>query len=50
MNNEKCDMVHPNGVKEKKLQVIDGYTRLRALGIVKKSNLSEACLLDFMYN
>jgi len=26
MNNEKCDMVHANGVKEKKLEVIDGYT------------------------
>lgn len=26
MDNEKCDLVHPNGVKEKKLEVIDGYT------------------------
>jgi antitoxin component YwqK of YwqJK toxin-antitoxin module len=26
MNNEKCDLIHPNGVKEKKLEVIDGYT------------------------
>ena len=26
MDNEKCDLIHPNGVKEKKLEVIDGYT------------------------
>lgn len=26
MNNEKCDLIHPNGVKEKKMEVIDGYT------------------------
>ncbi|WP_017416540.1 hypothetical protein [Clostridium tunisiense] len=26
MSNEKCDLIHPNGVKEKKLEVIDGYT------------------------
>ena len=26
MNNEKCDLIHQNGVKEKKLEVIDGYT------------------------
>lgn len=26
MNNEKCDLVHPNGMKEKKMEVIDGYT------------------------
>jgi antitoxin component YwqK of YwqJK toxin-antitoxin module len=26
MNNEKCDLIHPNGVKEKKLEIIDGYT------------------------
>lgn len=26
MTNEKCDLVHPNGVKEKKMEVIDGYT------------------------
>ncbi|MDF2905126.1 MAG: hypothetical protein K0R34_447 [Herbinix sp.] len=26
MENEKCDLIHPNGVKEKKLEVIDGYT------------------------
>lgn len=26
MKDENCDMVHPNGVKEKKLEVIDGYT------------------------
>lgn len=26
MDNEKCDLVHPNGVKEKELEVIDGYT------------------------
>lgn len=26
MNNENCDLIHPNGVKEKKLEIIDGYT------------------------
>ena len=26
MSNEKCDLLHPKGVKEKKLEVIDGYT------------------------
>jgi len=26
MDNEKCDLLHPNGVKEKKMEVIDGYT------------------------
>jgi hypothetical protein len=26
MDNENCDLIHPNGVKEKKLEVIDGYT------------------------
>jgi antitoxin component YwqK of YwqJK toxin-antitoxin module len=26
MDNEKCDLIHANGVKEKKLEVIDGYT------------------------
>jgi antitoxin component YwqK of YwqJK toxin-antitoxin module len=26
MDKEKCDLIHPNGVKEKKLEVIDGYT------------------------
>lgn len=26
MNNEKCDLIHPNGVIEKKMEVIDGYT------------------------
>jgi antitoxin component YwqK of YwqJK toxin-antitoxin module len=26
MSNEKCDLVHPNGVKEKKMEVIGGYT------------------------
>jgi antitoxin component YwqK of YwqJK toxin-antitoxin module len=26
MDNEKCDLIHPNGVKEKKMDVIDGYT------------------------
>lgn len=26
MDNEKCDLIHPNGVKEKKLEVVDGYT------------------------
>ncbi|MFC0475508.1 hypothetical protein ACFFHF_09625 [Robertmurraya beringensis] len=26
MENEKCDMIHTNGVKEKKLEVNDDYT------------------------
>ena len=26
MDEKKCDVVKPNGVKEKKLEVIDGYT------------------------
>lgn len=26
MDNEKCDLIHPNGVKEKRLGVIDLYT------------------------
>ncbi len=26
MDNEKCDLFHLNGVKEKKLKVIDGFT------------------------
>ncbi|MDF2944688.1 MAG: hypothetical protein K0S01_3546 [Herbinix sp.] len=26
MDNKKCDLVRTNGVKEKKLEVIDGYT------------------------
>jgi antitoxin component YwqK of YwqJK toxin-antitoxin module len=26
MKNEDCDLVHENGVKEKKLEVIDGIT------------------------
>jgi hypothetical protein len=26
MNNDNCDLIHPNGVKEKPLEVIDGYT------------------------
>lgn len=25
MDNEKCDIIHPNGVKEKKMEVVDGY-------------------------
>ncbi len=26
MDNDNCDLIHPNGVKEKQLEVIDGYT------------------------
>jgi len=26
MKNEKCDLINANGVKEKNLEVIDGYT------------------------
>lgn len=26
MNNEKCDLIHTNGVKEKKMEVADDYT------------------------
>lgn len=26
MKNEKCDLIHTNGVKEKKIDLIDGYT------------------------
>ena len=26
MNQKECDIIHSNGVKEKKLEVIDGYT------------------------
>ncbi len=26
MENDKCDLIHPNGVKEKKMEVIDGCT------------------------
>ncbi|MFE7062006.1 hypothetical protein ACFVAD_07625 [Sutcliffiella sp. NPDC057660] len=26
MENKKCDLARPNGVKEKELEVIDGYT------------------------
>lgn len=26
MSNDKCDLIHSNGVKEKKMEVIDGYT------------------------
>lgn len=26
MGNEKCDLIHPNGVKEKQIEIIDGYT------------------------
>ncbi|MCK8487547.1 hypothetical protein M0651_10220 [Paenibacillus sp. MBLB2552] len=26
MNYENCDLIHPTGVKEKKLEVIDGWT------------------------
>jgi antitoxin component YwqK of YwqJK toxin-antitoxin module len=26
VENDKCDLIHPNGVKEKKMEVIDGYT------------------------
>ncbi len=26
MTDEKCDLVSPNGVKEKKMEVIDGFT------------------------
>jgi antitoxin component YwqK of YwqJK toxin-antitoxin module len=26
MENDRCDIIHQNGVKEKKLTVIDGYT------------------------
>jgi antitoxin component YwqK of YwqJK toxin-antitoxin module len=26
MDNEKCDLIHSSGVKEKKSEVIDGYT------------------------
>ena len=26
MDKEQCDLIHPNGVKEKKLEIIDGYT------------------------
>lgn len=26
MDNEKCDSIHPNGVKAKKFEVIDEYT------------------------
>jgi antitoxin component YwqK of YwqJK toxin-antitoxin module len=26
MQNRKCDLIHPSGVKEKKMEVIDGYT------------------------
>jgi antitoxin component YwqK of YwqJK toxin-antitoxin module len=25
LSNENCDIIHPNGVKEKKIDVIDGY-------------------------
>jgi hypothetical protein len=26
METDQCDIIHPNGVKEKKQTVIDGYT------------------------
>jgi len=26
MSEKECDIIHPNGVKEKRLEVIDGYT------------------------
>jgi antitoxin component YwqK of YwqJK toxin-antitoxin module len=26
MDNEKCDLIHANGVKQKKLEEVDGYT------------------------
>ena len=26
MNNDNCDLIHPNGVKEKQVEVIDGMT------------------------
>ena len=26
MENEKCDLIHPNGMKEKKMEVINEYT------------------------
>ncbi len=26
MDEKNCDIIHPNGVKEKKMEVIDGYT------------------------
>jgi antitoxin component YwqK of YwqJK toxin-antitoxin module len=26
MQNDNCDLIHPNGVREKKIEIIDGYT------------------------
>lgn len=26
MSEKECDIIHPNGVKEKRLEIIDGYT------------------------
>jgi antitoxin component YwqK of YwqJK toxin-antitoxin module len=26
MKNEKCDLIHQNGVKEKTMEIMDGYT------------------------
>lgn len=26
MNAKNCDITHPNGVKEKKMEIVDGYT------------------------
>jgi len=26
MGQKECDIIHPNGVKEKKMEVIDGFT------------------------
>lgn len=26
LNNKNCDLIHPNGVKEKKMEEIEGYT------------------------
>ena len=28
MTNEKCDLVHPKGVKEKKMEMIDAYLKM----------------------
>ncbi|GAB6110093.1 toxin-antitoxin system YwqK family antitoxin [Fusibacter bizertensis] len=38
MKNDQCDIIHPNGVKEKKLEVIDGYTiKYHANGVTRWS-------------
>ena len=26
MNNDNCDLIHPNGVKEMKIEIVDGLT------------------------